>query len=75
MGILDFDELNRRRAASYHEQKQLIKNLLAGRVVLCRHCGQQLQAKLPVVGDDSAGYIRCHKGCTDIELEATLPKR
>jgi hypothetical protein len=75
MDTQDFSELNRRSATSFHEQKQLIKNLLAGHMVLCRHCGQQLQAQLPVAGENSVGYIRCNRGCTDIELEAAVPKR
>lgn len=71
----DFSAINRRSAQSYIEHKHLIKNLLAGRTVPCRHCGQPLQAQLPVAGSENAGYIRCAKGCTDIELEASLPLR
>ncbi|MFQ6370133.1 hypothetical protein [Shewanella sp. YIC-542] len=69
----NFADINRRSANAFHEQKRLIKQLLAGKTITCRHCGQALQAQLPSAHSDTTGYIRCAKGCTDIELEASLP--
>ncbi|WP_241461037.1 hypothetical protein [Shewanella mangrovi] len=50
----------------------MIKALLAGKTILCEHCGKALSAKLPSAKGDVVGTIRCAKGCTDIELEADI---
>ncbi|WP_417760460.1 hypothetical protein [Shewanella sp.] len=68
----NFTELNQRSSLSFKQQQRMIKALLAGKTMLCDHCGKALSAKLPSAKGDVLGSIRCAKGCTDIELEADI---
>ncbi|KFZ39236.1 hypothetical protein HR45_02270 [Shewanella mangrovi] len=68
----NFTELNQRTCLSFKQQQRMIKALLAGKTILCEHCGKALSAKLPSAKGDVVGTIRCAKGCTDIELEADI---
>jgi len=66
----DFSKINSSSAESFNKQKQLIKQLLTGKTILCDVCGKPLHASLPAnPKKDPVGRIRCDKGCTDIELE------
>ncbi|MFT4928321.1 MAG: hypothetical protein ACI8WB_004440 [Phenylobacterium sp.] len=74
MAKLDFSAINKSSAKSFHDQRNLIKNLGRGKTVLCPTCQQPL--KLVVPGkkhhdktNDKTNGVRCDKGCTDIELE------
>ncbi len=68
----NFSELNQRTSLSFKQQQRMIKALLAGKTMLCEHCGKALSAKLPNSKGDILGKISCVKGCTDIELEADI---
>ncbi|WP_411992168.1 hypothetical protein [Agarivorans sp. DSG3-1] len=67
-----FKELNKRSANSYQQQRQLIKQVLAGKLKQCESCKQALFVVLP--GQEKAPGVYCTKGCTAIELEISLPK-
>ncbi len=67
-----FKELNKLRANAYAKQRNLIKQVLAGKVRQCEYCKQPLTAVLP--GQEKAPGVYCAKGCTSIELELSLPK-
>ncbi|GHB05600.1 hypothetical protein GCM10007107_18350 [Shewanella indica] len=70
----DFSNINQSSAQSFKAQKNLIKQLLAGKKVPCPKCQQALSATLPPAKSTSElASIRCPKGCTDIELETELP--
>ena len=64
-----FAAFNKQTAKSFNDQKALIKKVLAGRVILCNTCQQPLHFLSPSEKEDTAGRIRCNKGCTDIELD------
>ncbi|WP_221074476.1 hypothetical protein [Agarivorans aestuarii] len=68
----EFKELNKRSANAYAQQRNLIKQVLAGKTKLCEHCKQPLFVVLP--GQEKAPGVYCAKGCTAIELELSLPK-
>ena len=65
-----FTVLNQTTAASFNEQKNLIKRVFKGKPVQCPSCKQTLKVVLPeqVKAEQTAG-IFCAKGCTDIELD------
>ncbi|QYJ77840.1 hypothetical protein [Shewanella acanthi] len=65
-----FGVLNKSTAASFNEQKNLIKRVLKGQAAQCPSCKQSLKVILPeqVKAEQLAG-IYCAKGCTDIELD------
>ncbi|CAH9066493.1 hypothetical protein PSECIP111951_03825 [Pseudoalteromonas holothuriae] len=67
---MDFSQFNKRRAASFNQQKQLLKKLSAGKTVLCETCQQPLKLNL-AVDIAQKGLVYCQKGCTQIELEIT----
>ncbi|WP_407644829.1 hypothetical protein [Flocculibacter collagenilyticus] len=64
---LDFSTINKKTADSFHQQKALIKKVLAGKKVLCPTCKQALHL-LPPEKHAQAG-IACPKQCTLILLE------
>lgn len=73
LDIKQFSALQKSTQRSFHQQKMLIKSLMAGKKVLCPHCQQPLKLNLPSAkenkpaSDDS--HITCIKGCTDIQLD------
>jgi len=66
MPKLDFSALNKQAANSFHQQRNLIKQVCRGDKVLCPDC-QQLLTLMP--SDNKVINIKCAKGCTAIELE------
>ena len=66
MTKIDFSQLNKTAADSFHQQRNLIKQLAKGKSVLCEQCKQPLT--LTVVDDGESG-VQCPKGCTQINLE------
>ncbi|NQY64953.1 MAG: hypothetical protein HRT38_14720 [Alteromonadaceae bacterium] len=68
-----FDSLQKMTSKSFHQQKKLIKNVMAGKKVFCPVCDQLLVLTLPKAGEQSksnkAPGISCAKGCTDIILD------
>ncbi|WP_432454109.1 MULTISPECIES: hypothetical protein [unclassified Agarivorans] len=64
-----FKELNKRSANSYQQQRQLIKQVLAGKAKTCEQCRQPLYLVLPSQSQTQASGIYCAKDCTHIELE------
>lgn len=63
---MDFSALGKKSSQSFHQQKALIKKVLAGQQMPCPVCKQSLRVFPP--GSDQPG-IRCPKGCTDIALD------
>ncbi|KPU83684.1 hypothetical protein JI57_00565 [Psychromonas sp. PRT-SC03] len=66
MTKLDFSAINKSSTRSYHEQKNMIKNIGKGRTVLCPMCQQALTLWVSV--NDATG-VTCSRGCTSISLE------
>jgi len=77
---LNFSTLNKATAKSFHQQRNVIKNVCRGKTVLCPVCQQPLKLLVPgkklVPGKskndkqpDKPSGIRCDKGCTTIELD------
>lgn len=65
-----FAVLNQITAASFNEQKNLIKRVFKGKAVQCPHCKQTLKVILPELEKaGQASGIYCAKGCTNIELD------
>lgn len=62
---MDFSALNKATANSFHQQKAIIKKVLAGKSVRCPSCKQLLLLK----SSEKQLKIECVKGCTDIQLE------
>ena len=67
MSKLDFSVVNKETSDSYHKQKALIKKVLSGKNVACVSCHNNLE--LVPKNKEGLAYIRCKKGCTNIELE------
>lgn len=70
MSKLDFSVVNKETSDSFHKQKALIKKVLAGKTVACNRCKQPLL--LVPKNKEGQAYIRCKKGCTDIELDVEV---
>lgn len=66
MTKLDFSQINKSSAQSFHKQKNLIKKIGKGQTVLCSVCQKPL--KLTVATDAETGIV-CETGCTKIDLE------
>ena len=66
-----FKALGKQSAKSFNDQKALIKKVLAGRTMMCEHCKQVITFydKKTLKEQVKPAIIRCHKGCTDIELD------
>jgi hypothetical protein len=62
---MDFSALNKATADSFHQQKALIKKVLAGKAVRCPSC----KTSLVLNSKSQPWQIECSKGCTDIQLE------
>ncbi|GLX81526.1 hypothetical protein [Thalassotalea eurytherma] len=62
-----FKSLEKATKDSFFKQKNLIKQVLAGKHVNCRICHQVIVFEPPK--KDKTGVVRCKKGCTDIELD------
>lgn len=69
--MAEFKQFNQRNAKAYQQQRNLIKQVLAGKSRNCEHCQQALFVVLP--GQSKAAGIYCAKGCTAIELEMAAP--
>ncbi len=69
--MAEFKQFNQRNAKAYQQQRNLIKQVLGGKVRNCEHCQQPLLVVLP--GQPKAAGIYCAKGCTAIELEMAAP--
>lgn len=68
--IKQFASLQKNSSRSFHQQKAIIKKLMAGQQVLCQCCQQPLQLHLPNgKNENEASTICCKKGCTDIQLD------
>lgn len=65
--IKQFSTLKKNAAASFNQQKAIIKKVMAGRVVTCDSCGRELFIVLPENSGTPGVY--CKKGCTDISLD------
>lgn len=65
---LNFKDLEKQSSRSYHQQKSIIKKLLAGQSVSCVTCQQKLTINLPNDNEVATG-ISCQQGCTDIALD------
>lgn len=65
---MDFSQLNRQRAASFNQQKNVLKKLGKGATIFCEHCAQPLALNL-ATEKKQKGVVCCPKGCTHIELE------
>lgn len=64
-----FAQLQKQSSKSFHDQKALIKKVLAGRAVTCKECKQPLIWHELSNDNKTAAKISCQKGCTDIALE------
>jgi hypothetical protein len=69
--VAEFKQFNQRYAKAYQQQRNLIKQVLAGKSRCCEHCQQALFVVLP--GQSKPAGIYCAKGCTAIELEMAAP--
>ncbi|NMP33317.1 hypothetical protein HII17_17320 [Thalassotalea sp. M1531] len=67
MELSSLAHLQKQSKKSFNDQKTLIKKVLAGKEVKCRHCQQLLQFELKTEAVTAKVY--CQKGCTDIELD------
>ncbi|QOL27350.1 hypothetical protein LP316_15670 [Thalassotalea sp. LPB0316] len=52
---------------SFFKQRNLIKQVLAGKKVLCPTCNKPIVFSAP--NKDKVGAVHCALGCTDIELD------
>ena len=62
-----FKALEKQSSKSFHDQKALIKRVLAGKPAKCEVCKQAV-AFVPATENKPAS-IACKKGCTDIHLD------
>jgi len=60
---------NKATSKSFHQQKNFIKKVLAGKVSQCPVCKQALTIHLTEASEQST--ISCAKKCTDIELDCS----
>lgn len=73
--IQKLSALQKNSSRSFHQQKTLIKKLMAGQQILCESCQQPLKLNLPSsagsnrVDNNEKSTICCLKGCTDIQLD------
>jgi len=70
-----FAALQKASKESFFQQKKLVKQVMAGQVVICPQCQQPLRLFTPeltaISTSENTGVsgIRCVKGCTDIQLD------
>jgi len=62
-----FAALQKASKDSFFQQKKVVKKVIAGQVVYCPQCQQQLTLFTPE--ETGVSGIRCAKGCTDIQLD------
>lgn len=62
-----FKALQKQSSKSFHDQKALIKRVLAGKQAKCQRCNQAITF-YPAT-EQKAASINCAKGCTDIHLD------
>lgn len=73
--IEQFSVLQKKSSESFHQQKSLIKKLMAGEKIVCTTCLQPLKLILPTKAqlalppEERTSNIICTKGCTDIQLD------
>lgn len=65
-----FSRLKSVSAKSFHDQKALIKKVLAGRAINCQQCGSLIHAVLPE--DNKVTGLFCGNGCTNIALDFVI---
>jgi hypothetical protein len=65
--IKQFAALQKASKASFFEQQKLVKQIMLGKIVLCKTCKQPLTLHTP--DQSTPTGIRCAKGCTDIALD------
>jgi len=65
--IEKFSQLQKVSKESFFQQKSMVKQVMAGKTVLCVECQQPLKLTTPE-GDGVPG-IRCVKGCTELQLD------
>ena len=65
--LKQFAALQKASKESFFEQQKLLKQVMLGKIVLCRTCKQALALYTPEQGEQTG--IRCAKGCTDISLD------
>jgi len=63
---LDFSAINKSTAKSFNVQRNLIKKIGKGEIVLCVTCRQPLTLSVSSKGEPG---ISCAQGCTCIALE------
>ena len=66
MTKIDFSALNKSASNSFHHQRNQIKKVLRGDVVLCEQCKQPLTL---IASDKEQAKIGCSKGCTAINMD------
>ena len=69
--IKQFSALQKSSKESYFQQKKIIKQVMAGQVVICPECKKPLHLFTPESSNKElvAPGIRCKKGCSDIQLD------
>ena len=68
--LKQFALLHKKSSKSFHQQKALIKQVMAGKAIDCPECGTRLRLTLPTGSNSNvATGIKCEKGCTDILLD------
>lgn len=70
--IKQFSALEKASKDSFAKQKQMMKKVMAGQIVLCPTCQQPLYLLTPdhcSTSNNEAAGIRCKKGCTDLQLD------
>ncbi len=65
--IKQFASLQKASKNSFFQQRQLVKQVMAGKEVFCNTCKQPLLLTTP--DQDKTSGIRCCMGCTDIQLD------
>ncbi len=66
MTKLDFSNINKKSADSFHQQRNQIKKVLRGDTVLCEQCNQPLAL---ISSTKDQALIGCQKSCTAIDME------
>ncbi len=65
--IKQFSALQKSSKESFFQQKKIVKQMMAGQVVICPECKKPLKLFTPEA--ENVSGIRCSKGCTDIQLD------
>lgn len=62
---MDFSGINKASADSFNQQKNMIKQVLAGKTVRCQKCGKPLKVE-PI---EAGLHLFCALGCCDVKLD------